>query len=222
MLFREIECNCWSIEQRKKECKNHGVDIQVLSTVPGLGFNYWAKPKDALEVAQFLNNHIAECFSANPLNFVGLATVPMQDTELAIQELRRTMSIGFKGVQIGTHINDIPLDDERFTEFWKVAEELKAAVFIHPWDMIQTGRMKKYWFPWLVGMPCETTIAVCSMVFGGVLENFPNLHVCFAHGGGSFAGTLGRIAHGFKMRPDLCQTVTTISPLYLVLIQVIN
>lgn len=79
--------------------------------------------------------------------------------------------------------------------------------------MENSGRMEKYWFPWLIGMPSETTVAICSMIFGGVFERYPNLKVCFAHGGGSFAGTIGRIEHGFQVRPDLCQTRTKVNPL---------
>jgi aminocarboxymuconate-semialdehyde decarboxylase len=64
--------------------------------------------------------------------------------------------------------------------------------------------MSKYWLPWLVGMPAETSLAICSLIFGGVLERLPRLRVAFAHGGGAFPGTLGRIEHGFRVRPDLC------------------
>ena len=87
-----------------------------------------------------------------------------------------------------------------------------AAIFIHPWDMQQEGRFGKYWFPWLVGMPCETTMAICDLIFGGVLEKCPNLKVCLAHGGGSFPATIGRIDHGFKTRPDLCAINTKVPP----------
>jgi aminocarboxymuconate-semialdehyde decarboxylase len=66
-----------------------------------------------------------------------------------------------------------------------------------------SDQMRRYWLPWLVGMPAESSRAICSMIFGGVFEKFPKLRVAFCHGGGSFAGTIGRIEHGFKMRPDL-------------------
>ncbi|KAK2159928.1 hypothetical protein LSH36_143g02024 [Paralvinella palmiformis] len=78
--------------------------------------------------------------------------------------------------------------------------------------MQQGGLMNQYWFPWLIGMPAETTMAICSMIFGGVLERFPRLKVCFAHGGGSFPFTIGRIEHGFVTRPDLCAIHNKINP----------
>lgn len=77
------------------------------------------------------------------------------------------------------------------------------AVFVHPWDMMGESKMQKYWLPWLVGMPAQTSLAICSMIFGGVLERLPELRVAFAHAGGSFPATIGRIEHGFNCRPDL-------------------
>lgn len=107
------------------------------------------------------------------------------------------------GVQIGTHVNGANLDDPLLRPVLERAAELGAAVFVHPWDMLGGERMARYWMPWLVGMPTETTIAMMSVLFGGVLDELPDLRICFAHGGGSFPGTLGRIAHGFECRRDL-------------------
>ncbi|KAJ3059477.1 hypothetical protein HK102_009967 [Quaeritorhiza haematococci] len=78
---------------------------------------------------------------------------------------------------------------------------------------LSRSRMSNYWFPWLIGMPCETTTAICSLIFGGVLERHPSLRVALAHGGGSFPYTLGRIEHGFRVRPDLCAVRCQKSPL---------
>ncbi|MEO8742242.1 MAG: amidohydrolase family protein, partial [Lysobacteraceae bacterium] len=81
-----------------------------------------------------------------------------------------------------------------------------AAILVHPWDMMGKDSMPKYWLPWLVGMPAEQARAACCLIFGGVLERLPKLKLCFAHGGGAFPYTIGRIEHGFKMRPDLVAT----------------
>src|SRR5262249_31160877 len=84
--------------------------------------------------------------------------------------------------------------------------------FVHPWDMLGRDRMGGYWLPWLVGMPAETALAICSLLMGGVLERLPRLRVAFAHGGGAFPWTLGRIEHAFPVRPDLCAVCTQTSP----------
>ncbi|MDG2139031.1 MAG: amidohydrolase family protein [Flavobacteriales bacterium] len=202
-FFREVDENCWSAKKRIEECDKHMVNVQVLSTVPVM-FSYWAKDKDTLEVARFLNDHISELVKNNPKRFVGLGTVPMQNPEMAIQELERCKEIGLKGIQIGSHINDWNLDRQELFPVFQKCQELDMSVFIHPWDMMGQQKMGKYWLPWLVGMPAETSLAICSMIFGGVFERLPDLRVAFAHAGGSFPATIGRIEHGFNVRPDLC------------------
>ncbi|MFZ1701587.1 MAG: amidohydrolase family protein [Pyrinomonadaceae bacterium] len=201
--FRDIDENCWSPERRIEECEASGIDVQVLSTVPVM-FSYWAKPQDGAEIARFLNDGIAEIVERYPRRFIGLGTLPMQDTELAIRELERCKKIGLVGVQIGTNVNQLNLSEPHFFDIFASCEKLGMAVFVHPWEMMGEAEMQKYWLPWLVGMPAETSRAICSLIFSGVLERLPDLRICFAHGGGSFPATIGRIEHGFNVRPDLC------------------
>ena len=101
---------------------------------------------------------------------------------------------------------------KNYFHFFEAASELGASIFIHPWDMLGTEEINKYWLPWLVGMPAETSRAICSLIFGGVFERLPNLKIAFAHGGGSFSATIGRIQHGFNVRPDLCAVDNKIDP----------
>lgn len=210
-FFREIQDNCWSAEARIKECDHHHVNVQVLSTIPVM-FSYWAKPQDALEVSKFLNDHIAEIVHRYPNRFVGLGTIPLQAPDIAIKELERCKSIGLAGVQIGSHVNDWNLNDENLFPVFQACQELNMPVFVHPWDMMAQDKMKKYWLPWLVGMPAESSLAICSMIFGGVFERLPKLRVAFAHGGGSFPSTVGRIEQGFLARPDLVAVDNNVNP----------
>jgi len=211
-VFREITDNVWEPSRRLEEMDRANVSMQVLSTVPVM-FSYWAKPVDALDLSRRLNDHIAEVVRANPARFTGLATIPLQDPDLAARELERCVrELGLRGAQIGTHvdanqhfgrIDTLNLDNAALQPVWSAAEQLDAAIFVHPWDMVGKERMPRYWLPWLVGMPAETSLAICSMIFGGVFARFPQLRVAFAHGGGAFPFTVGRIEHAFHVRPDL-------------------
>ena len=211
-LFREVDDNCFNADVRLKEMDETDVTIQVLSTIPVL-FNYWAKPKDCLETSRFLNDHIADTVAKNAKRFIGIGTVPMHDSELAIKEMERCVNeLKMPGLEIGSNINGINLSDPQFFPFYAAAEKLGCSLFVHPWEMMGEDQMSKYWLPWLVGMPAETSRAICSMIFGGVFEKFPKLKVAFAHGGGSFPITIGRIEHGFNVRPDLVAIDNAINP----------
>ncbi|NND01810.1 MAG: amidohydrolase [Acidimicrobiia bacterium] len=202
-FFRAVDRRLFDVDTRLQACNEQGVEAQVISTVPVM-FSYWANPQDGAAVAAFLNDDIAETVAAHPKRFVGLGTLPLQDTDLAVAELQRCVKdLGLAGVEIGTHIGDVNLSSPRLFPVFEAAADLGAAVFVHPWDMMGMDAMQEYWLPWLVGMPAETSRAICSMIFGGVFERLPALRVAFAHGGGSFPGTIDRIQHGFDVRPDL-------------------
>lgn len=211
-FFREVQDNCWDPDARLRDCAEHRVDVQVLSTIPVL-FSYWAKPTDALEVSRFLNDHIADICRRYPDRFIGLGTVPLQDPDLACREAERCMrELGLAGIEIGSHINDWNLNDPALYPFYETCERLGAALFVHPWDMMGKEKMNRYWLPWLVGMPAETSLAICSMIFGGIFDRYPGLRVAFAHGGGAFPATLGRIEHGYNVRPDLVAVDNPVNP----------
>ena len=210
-FFRNIQENCWDENIRITDYENYATKVQVVCTIPVM-FSYWAKTADCVSLSQFLNDHIAELVQRYPKNYIGLGTIPMQDTVEAINELERIKSIGLVGIQIGSNINDENLSEEKFFPIFEACERLGLAVMVHPWQMMGFDSMKKYWLPWLVGMPAETSRAACSLIFGGVLERLPNLRICFSHAGGSFLPTIGRIEHGYNCRPDLVAIDNPINP----------
>jgi aminocarboxymuconate-semialdehyde decarboxylase len=210
-FFREIRENCWDPEVRIREYSEFNTQVQVVCTIPVM-FSYWAHPENCLELSKFLNDHIADLVVRYPKNYIGLGTVPMQDTDLAIKELERCKSLGLPGVQIGSNINNDNLSEPRFFPFFEACADLEMAVLVHPWEMMGMRHMDKYWLPWLVGMPAETSRAICSLIFSGVLEQLPELHLNFAHAGGSFLPTIGRIEHGFNCRPDLVAIDNPVNP----------
>lgn len=219
-LFRRVWSTCYDPGTILGICDQLRIDRQVVCTVPVL-FGYWAKQQHTLEISRFLNDHLADTVRDHP-RFIALGTVPLNDTELAINELRRCVNdLNFPGVQIGSHVEHSPhnglttdrnLGDPELLPFWQAADDLGAAVFVHPWDMMGHEQMREYWLPWLVGMPAETCRAACSLIFAGVMERLPNLRVCLAHAGGTLPYTIGRIEHGYNTRPDLCAANINRSP----------
>jgi len=210
-FFRRIQPNCWNPELRIEDYKKFDTQVQVVCTIPVM-FSYWAKAKDCRELSEYLNDDIAQLCQDYPKNYLGLGTVPMQDADEAIKELERCKEIGLLGIQIGSNINDKNLSEPEFFPIFQACEELGMAVMVHPWNMMGMESMRKYWLPWLVGMPAETSRAACSMIFGGVFEKLPGLRVCFSHAGGSFLPTIGRIEHGFNCRPDLVAIHNNVNP----------
>ena len=127
-FFREINHNCWEPEVRINEYEKYTTHVQVVCTIPVL-FAYFSKPKDGLEVARFLNDDLANLVYKYPKKYIGLGSLPMQDPELAVQELFRIKELGLKGVQVGSNIEDKNLNEPDFYPVWEACEKLLDWLF---------------------------------------------------------------------------------------------
>src|SRR5258705_10874545 len=170
-VFREIEDSCWSSERRSADMANMGITTQVLSPMPEL-LSYWMEPDDTRQLGRHINGDIAAMVAAAPDRFRGLGMVPLQAPDLAAAELDHVMrDLGLDGVEIGTNVGGQPIGDPMFEPFFAAAEELGALIFVHP--LRAAGRDQVIGPPGLeqiVAFPCETALAIASMITGGMLH----------------------------------------------------
>jgi aminocarboxymuconate-semialdehyde decarboxylase len=192
----------YSIERRLKDMATQWVDMQVLSVPPFLFF-YATGPAQCLELCQKINNAFAETVQNYPDRFVALANLPMQEPEMAARELERSVrELGLRGAEICSNINGKNLDDKSFVPFYAKLQQLDVPVFIHPSNVLGADRLRPYHLQNLIGNPSDTAVAAASLIFGGVLKEFPRLKFYLAHGGGSCPYLRGRWEHGWQVRPE--------------------
>ena len=175
-FFREVEADLWSPEARIEYMDATGIDVQVCCTVPVM-FSYFARPEHTAEIAALLNDDLASSCARHPTRLIGLGTLPMQAPELAVAEIERLATVPrdtpgrLCGFQIGSHIealhpegvkSTMTLDDRQLWPVYEALERTGMALMVHPWDMIGKELLKKYWLPWLVSMPAETS---CEFFF---------------------------------------------------------
>jgi aminocarboxymuconate-semialdehyde decarboxylase len=202
-VFREVTDRSWHPERRIEDMARLGVDRQVLSPPPVM-FCYWSEARAGQAFARMQNESVAAVVARHPRHFVGMATVPLQDPGLAIEELRHARErLALRAVEIGTCPAGRDFDDPALFPFFTACRDLGMAVFVHPAaPLVGQERLAKYYFPLIVGNPLETAVAISKLIYGGVLERLPDLRICFAHGGGAFPFTLGRLDHGWSVRPE--------------------
>ena len=180
---------------------NLGVDIQVLTASIVHHCTYWAEPAQSLKMERAVNDRIAEIVARKPDRFVGLGGVPLQAPELAARELERCMrELKLKGVQISTSAGDMEIGDPALRPFWAQAERLDAVVFIHPAGN-PDARFLKYQLWNSIGQSFEEAMAIASLFYEGVLDEFPRLKICVSHGGGYMPFYMGRIDRNYLEKP---------------------
>ena len=182
------------------------VDMHALSLTSPMV--YWAPPEFGLKLSQVYNDACAAAHLKYPQRFVGMMMVPMQAPELAVQEIERAAKLpGIRGLYMATHINGKNLDDETLWPVYAACEKHGLPVFLHPVSPVGTERMRKYHLGNFLGNPYETGIAAASLMFGGVMDQYPKLDVMLPHAGGTFPHLIGRMDHGTTVRAE-CKHMT--------------
>jgi aminocarboxymuconate-semialdehyde decarboxylase len=190
------------VDERVKAMDARGIDVHALSlTTPMV---YWASPPLGLALSQAFNDAASAAHRKHPARLVGLAMLPMQAPDLALRELERAAKLpGMKGMYLATNVNGEELDERKFWDVYARCEELGWAIFLHPVDTLGLDRTKKYYLKNLCGNPYDTGVACAHLIFGGVMDRFPQLEVNLPHAGGTFPWLIGRWDHGAKVRPEL-------------------
>ena len=192
-----------SIDTRLADMDAMGVDIQAISVSP-YQYYYWAEPEVGRDVSRLINDDMAEDIASNPDRLVGLGTVPLQNTEMAIAELERCVNeLGYKGIEINSQVGGEDLSVARLEPFWAKVEEMGVLVFIHTAGFTHPDRLTEHYFLNLIGHPIEASIAISYLIFDGVMERHPGLKICVSHGGGYLPSYAGRMDHAYHARADV-------------------
>ena len=201
--FRAIGAQCWDTAARQADMAEDRVDLQVISPTP-VFFCYDSPPRLAAKVCRIFNDLTLAMAQSAPDFLLPFCQVPLQDPDLACAELDRARAAGHAGVEIGNHVGDADLDDEKIVQFLQHCAATDTPVFVHPWDMPAGPRVSRWMAQWLTGRPAETHLSILALILGGVFDRVPEtLKICFAHGGGSFPFWLGRADNAWHQRNDV-------------------
>jgi aminocarboxymuconate-semialdehyde decarboxylase len=191
----------YDVSAKLQQMDRLGIDVSILSLSPTLFF-YWLDAAAADDFCSEANDSLA-AFVAQSDRLQGLASVPLQDPDRAAAELRRAVvALGLRGVEVGTTMEAVPLDDPRFGPFFAAAEELNVPVMLHPYYVGVRPQLADFYMTNLTGNPLETCVAATRMILSGFLDRYPRLRVVLVHAGGFMPYQVGRLDHGFRVRSE--------------------
>ncbi|MFQ5570728.1 MAG: amidohydrolase family protein [Rhodothermales bacterium] len=185
------------IDVRKADLEQAGVDRHILSfTAPGTLIE---PPDRSVERSRLVNDALAAVQHEHGDQFPALATLPLNDPEASVAELKRALlELGLKGATLFSNANGVALSDQRFWPLYEVADDLDVVFFVHPTYPVGVEAMLEYMLMPLVGFLADTTLAAAGLVFSGVVERFPRIRWVLGHLGGAIPYFAERLDRGYE------------------------
>lgn len=205
--YGPVKPTFYDLDLRLAFMQKHGIDKQVLVAPPFL-FYYWSSTPEARELMKIENDAIAEVVRKHPDRFIGFGTVMLQEVKASVAECERAKSIGLRGIEIGSNVNDLSLADKQFWDFFEAAEALDMAIAIHPHNVYGRELMDDYHLRNLIGFPADTTLAAAKLIFSGLLDKFPRLRISLGQAGGFLPYIIGRLDTGYNARPECRRNIS--------------
>ncbi len=206
--YRTVSEQCWSVPHRLADMPHMGLAYQVLSPMPEL-LSYWLSLEDAQPLVRFLNEYTAQMCESSEGRLIGMAAVPLQDVDVAVQELAYAVNeLNLAAVEVGSNINGVAIGDSRFDPFFAACVALDVPVFVHALKpagmerLVGPGQLQQ-----VLAYPTDVGLAAASVITGGLLLRFPSLRIAFSHGGGTLAMLLPRLQQGWKVFAPLAQSI---------------
>ena len=198
-----LDARYFDLAARVASMDQQGVDVHALSLTQPMV--YWASADLSRRLSEAYNDSCIAAHQAYPERLLGLAMLPMQEPDMALAELERVASQpAIKGVYMATRVRDKELSDPSFFPVYEAIEDRSLTIFLHPVKVVDPKRLRQFYLTNFIGNPTESAIAASHLIFGEVLDRFPRLTVCLPHAGGTFPYLIGRITHGWGVRPE-CQ-----------------
>lgn len=190
------------VETRLAAMDAQGTDLAVLSVAPPL-LLYWVDAATAVDSARLVNDAIADMVDQVPDRFAGLATLPLQDPDASVRELRRSvLELGLRGAQVGPHVEGAPLDGDHLRPVLQAAVDLGVPLVVHPYYVGASPDLDEFYLTNLQGNPFQTAVCASRLILSGTLDALPSLDVVLVHGGGHLVYQAGRLDHGHRVRPE--------------------
>ena len=196
------------VDLRIREMNQQGVDMQALAVAPMI-MGYEQNPEIGKRVAQTINESILDVARSHPTRFAVVGSLPMQDPDAAVEEIVRIAADPMvRAVQIGTHVEELNLDAPKFEAVWAQLVDSDLGVIVHPNATARSERLRRYHLGNLIGNPTDSTVAIASLIFGGVPDRHPHLRFAFLHGGGFAPYQIGRWDHGWVCRAEAKEVIS--------------